>query len=104
MVRRLAHQASTPVAIVPHDLEALQMRRGPVLLAVAPEHTPASAAVVARQLAASKRLDLLLVNVARVDDMAAYSGNAEAFREAYDAAEREATAQTIMWAEPSRGT
>lgn len=99
LVRRLAQQASIPVAIVPHDLRQLEVSNGPVLLAVAPEQTPAAAAVLTRQIAASKRLDVLLVNVAQVHDIGAYSGNAEAFREAYEAAEREAEAQTIMWAQ-----
>ncbi len=98
LARRLAQKASTPVAIVPHDLRELQISQGPVLLAAAPSHTPAAAARLTRQIAAVKRLKVLLVNVAQVEDMGAYSGNAEAFREAYETAEREAEAHTIMWA------
>lgn len=99
LARRLAQKASTPVAIVPHDLRELQMSHGPVLLATAPSHTPASAARLTRQIAAVKRLKVLLVSVAQVEDIGAYSGNAEAFREAYADAERETEAQTIMWAQ-----
>ncbi len=98
MVRRIAEQASTPVAIVPHDLDVLQVSHGPVLLAVDPHATPSAAARFAAGLALSKGLRLLLVNVANVDSLVTVAQNMDAVEAAYTEAERDAHHRLLEWA------
>ncbi len=97
-VRRLAEQTSTPVAIAPHDLERTQISRGPVLVAVDPEHTPSDVGIFSQHLASSKGLDLMLVNVAHVDDAGLLSASVDALHDAYRRAEREAATELERWA------
>ncbi len=98
MVRRIAEQSSTPVAIVPHDLDLMQMSHGPVVLAVDPESTPDAAAGFAAGLARSKGLRLLLVTVAQVEGFAALSSDMDEVMAAYEQAERNTHEKLLRWA------
>lgn len=95
--RELLTDASCPVFVVPRDLRADLIGRGPIIVAVDPESTPPSVARFAAEVARSKGRSLVLATVANPDP-AVVLNDPQGLDRAYEDARRLAEDELRRWA------